>query len=144
MKIHTKYFGEMEIDPSKQIQFPKGLPGFNEEKEFVLLDMPSAPLFQVLQSVKTDYVAFITANPHALYPKYSFRLDHNTMEQLAIQSQEEVVALSIITLKDPFEQSTMNLKAPIIINSRAKLGKQFILNTDDYSSTASIKPAFSP
>lgn len=142
MKIQTKYFGEMEIDRSKQIQFANGLPGFNEETEFVLLDMPNAPLFQVLQSVKTDYVAFITANPHALYPDYSFRLDDKTKEQLDIKSEKEVVVLSIITLKQPFEKSTMNLKAPIIINSREKLGKQYILNTDEYSSTASIKPAF--
>lgn len=143
MKIATKYFGEMEIDPSKQIQFVNGLPGFNDETEFVLLDMPNAPLFQVLQSVKTDYVAFITANPHVLYPDYAFRLDGNIIEQLDIKSEEEVVTLSIITLKKPFEKSTMNLKAPIVINSREKLGKQYILNTDKYSSTASIKPALS-
>lgn len=142
MKINTKYFGKIERDCSKIIQFANGLPGFNEETEFVLLDLPDAPLFQVLQSVQTEHVAFITSNPHAIYPEYAFRLDDNTIDQLQIQSEEDVAVLAILTLKKPFENSTINLKAPLIINHRTKLGKQYILNKDTYSSTASIQPAF--
>lgn len=142
MKIQTKYFGEIEIEQSKTIRFANGLPGFNTETEFVLLDMPDAPLFQVLQSVQTDHVAFITTSPHAFYQEYAFQLDDNTIDQLQIQSEKDVAVLTILTLKKPFEKSTINLKAPIIINHRTKLGKQYILTEDIYASTASIQPAF--
>ena len=37
MKIKTAYLGEVEIDPSQILQFEHGIPGFEEEKQFVLL-----------------------------------------------------------------------------------------------------------
>jgi len=141
MRIQTKYFGEMDIEKSKVIQFPNGLPGFNDETEFILLDLPDNPLFQVLQSVKTEHIAFISANPHAIYQHYSFQLEGSILEQLHIKEEKEVIVLSIVTLKKPFDKSTLNLKAPVIINARTMLGKQYILNTDVYSSTAPINPA---
>jgi len=141
MKIQTKYFGEMDIEDSKVIQFPNGLPGFNEKTEYVLLDLPDNPLFQILQSISTDHIAFIVTNPHMIYPNYSFQLDDSILEQLHIQEEKEVIILAIVTLKKPIPESTLNLKAPIIINSSKRLGKQYILNLEEYSSTASIAPA---
>lgn len=140
MKIQTKYLGEMEIEEQKQIYFANGIPGFPDEKQFVLLDVPSNPVFQILQSVQSTYAAFFVINPFLLYKDYSFDLDDNTIETLQIKSEDEVVILSIVTLKDPFHSSTINLKAPIVINSNQMLGKQYILNQEDYPSKATIDP----
>ena len=38
MKINTKRFGEIEIDPKTKITFPGGLLGFASYKDFVLID----------------------------------------------------------------------------------------------------------
>jgi flagellar assembly factor FliW len=140
MKIQTKYLGEMEIEEQKQIYFANGIPGFPEEKQFVLLDVPSNPVFQILQSVQSIYTAFFVINPFLLYKDYSFDLDDNTIETLQIKSEDEVVILSIVTLKDPFHSSTINLKAPIVINSNQMFGKQYILNQEEYPSKATIDP----
>ncbi|MFD1038881.1 flagellar assembly protein FliW [Virgibacillus byunsanensis] len=138
MNIETKYLGEVEIDTSKCITFPNGLPGFVEETKFVLLDLPGNPLFQVLQSTQTSNTAFIVTNPYHFYQAYSFELDDAIIETLNLNDQKDVVVLAIITLRKPFDQSTINLKAPVIINANNGTGKQFILNTDDYPSKASI------
>ncbi|WP_068673076.1 flagellar assembly protein FliW [Oceanobacillus sp. Castelsardo] len=140
MKLQTKYLGEMEIEEQKQIYFANGIPGFPNEKQFVLLDVPDNPVFQILQSVESTYTAFFVINPFLLYKDYSFDLDENTIEILQINSEDEVVILSIVTLKDPFHSSTINLKAPIVINSNQMLGKQYILNQEAYPSKASIDP----
>ena len=39
----------------------------------------------------------------------------------------------ILTVRDPFEDSTANLQAPVILNMNNKLGKQYIMNTDQYT-----------
>jgi|SRR5690625_3579234 len=138
--LQTKYLGSLEIDQSKIIQFPSGIPGFIDELEFVLFDLPDNPIFQILQSVQTPELAFIVVNPYHFYKEYEFRLEKHIIEHLQIKSEQDISVLAIVTLKQPFNQSTINLKAPIIINTKVNYGKQYVLDTDKYSTKASIAP----
>lgn len=140
MNIQTKYLGEVEISTQQIIQFSFGLPGFLDEKEFVLLDIPGNPVFQFLQSVQSKDIAFVVANPYHFYKDYRFELDEPTIDALQIESEKDVIVLTIVTVKDPFNSSTINLKAPLIINQQKLLGKQYILNSDEYDSKAFIQP----
>ncbi|MBP1971168.1 flagellar assembly factor FliW [Virgibacillus natechei] len=140
MHLHTKYLGEVEIDASKIIQFPVGLPGFIDETEFALVDFPDNPIFQVLQSVKSVNTAFIVTNPYHFYHDYSFELDDSIVESLEVKSEKDVMVVTIVTLKNPFNTSTLNLKAPVIINPSSKQGKQYILNMDNIPAKAPISP----
>lgn len=141
MKIHTKYLGEVEIEDSMVIHFAGGIPGFLEETEFVLLDLPDNPVFRVLQSVKSVNMAFVVTDPYQIYRDYAFDLDDNILESLQIKNENEVVVLTTVTLKKPFNASTLNLKAPLIINSSNRQGKQYILISDDHLTKAPIVPA---
>lgn len=143
MKLRTKYLGEVEVDHDKVLQFPSGLPGFINEKQFILLEMPGNPVFQVLQSVKTSDIAFIVVNPYHFYQDYVIDLDDSLIQNLDISHEKDVIVLAIVTVKEPFDTSTLNLKAPIIINSQNQRGKQYILNTDAYPSKAAIASSVS-
>ncbi|MFD1361683.1 flagellar assembly protein FliW [Lentibacillus salinarum] len=143
MRIQTKYLGEMEVDHHKILQFPSGLPGFTNEKQFVLLDMPRNPVFQILQSADTPDIAFVVVNPYHFYQDYVVDLDDSLLVSLSISNEADVIVLAIVTVKKPFDTSTLNLKAPIIINSQNQLGKQYILNTDVYPSKAAITSSVS-
>jgi flagellar assembly factor FliW len=138
MRIQTKYLGEAEIELSQIINFAAGIPGFNDETEFILMEIPGNAGFQILQSITSAGTAFIVTNPHHIYPDYTFELDDNMLETLQIKSEKEVVVLTIVTIKKPFQKSTLNLKAPIIINPVSKRGKQYIINSDDYATKAAI------
>lgn len=135
MKLNTKYGGEVIINPDNIIHFPSGIPGFEEEKEFVLMEMSSigAVVFQVLQSTNTPALAFIVIDPYVLTNTYEFRLDDAIIERIQLDSKEDVRVRSIVTVKSPFEESTLNLKGPIIINKRKKIGRQFIIENDTYA-----------
>lgn len=130
MKITTAYLGEVEINPSEIIQFEHGLPGFEEEKEFVQLPLSGESAFQALQSVNTKDLAFIITTPYVIIPDYSFDLDESVIKALDIKSSEEVAVFVIVSLKDTLETSTVNLKAPIIVNMENKKAKQIILQED--------------
>lgn len=138
MHIQTKYLGPMEVDHDKMLQFPSGLPGFTDERQFVLLDMPGNPLFQILQSADTPDIAFVVVNPYHFYQDYVVDLDDGLLAGLGIRNEADVTVLAIVAVKKPFDTSTLNLKAPIIINSQNQHGKQYILNTDAYTSKAAI------
>lgn len=130
MKITTAYLGEVEINPSEIIQFEHGIPGFEEEKEFVQLPLSGESVFQALQSVNTKDLAFIITTPYATVDDYSFELDESVIKALDIKSNKEVAVFVIVSLKDTLETSTVNLKAPIVLNMENRKAKQIILQED--------------
>ena len=133
MKIQTAYFNEVEIDPSNILNFQHGLPGFEDEKEFILLPIEENSVFQVLQSVQTAALAFIITNPYDITTNYSFELEEATTHALQIEDEKEVAVFAIVSLKETIAKSTVNLKAPIILNTTNKKAKQVILNNEDYA-----------
>ena len=131
MKIQTAFLGEIEIDDSQTIHFEHGLPGFEDEQKFTLISLEDDAVFQVLQSINSPHVAFVTVNPF-VFTKYSFDLDESTVHSLSIASNEDIAILSIVTVKEPFSESTLNLKAPIVINMKLKKAKQTIIEKSDF------------
>jgi flagellar assembly factor FliW len=127
MLIETKSLGPVEIKEEEILLFENGLPGFPQYKKFVLLpldvDMPLA----MLQSVEEESIGFVMAFPYAFKPDYMFDLSDEDVTELQIEKPEDVITYTIVTLKDTFETSTLNLLAPVIINTTKKLGKQIVL-----------------
>lgn len=133
MKIKTAYFGEIESDPSSIITFEYGIPGFEEEKQFVLLPLEENSAFEVLQSIQTESLAFIVTTPASIVFNYSFDLDDATVHALQIKDEKEVAVLAIVSLKETLAQSTVNIKAPIVINTTNRKAKQVILNNEEFA-----------
>ncbi|GIN56173.1 flagellar assembly protein FliW [Lederbergia ruris] len=132
MNIQTKYHGEIDIQPETILTFEKGIPGFQDEKQFTLLPLPEMDAVSVLQSVTTPTLAFVIADPYSFFADYTFTLDENTVELLKIESDQDVSAFVILTVHDPFEKTTANLQAPIIVNVKTNHAKQVILNQENY------------
>ena len=132
MKIQTKYHGDIEVEQKDILHFEKGIPGFLHEKRFTLLALPDQALFTIMQSVETPELAFVLTSPFSFIDKYEFILDDNTIEQLSIFNQEDISVLTIVTIQEPFEKTTANLQAPIILNVKNNKAKQVILNDSEY------------
>lgn len=128
MKIQTKFLGKVQIDPASIIQFPQGIPAFEEEKEFVVIPLGAQSPFVTLQSVQTPSVGFMAAYPYHFKPNYAFDLEQEDLQQLQIEKSEDVLVYAILTLKDTLENSTMNLLAPVAINVKKQIGKQVVLH----------------
>ncbi|MBG9657789.1 flagellar assembly protein FliW [Cytobacillus firmus] len=132
MNIQTKYHGETEINPENIITFADGIPSFEDEKKFILLELEEDSAYFVLQSTVTPAVAFLVTSPFTFFPDYQIELSDLAIEKLKIGNKEDVAVFGILTVKEPFDQTTINLKGPVIINSKQKLGKQIVLNETDY------------
>jgi flagellar assembly factor FliW len=131
MKLQTKFEETVEVKESDLLNFEQGLPGFEEEKQFVLIPMEGTP-FSILQSVATIDLAFITADPFVFFKEYDFELARSDQEQLQIQKPADVFVQVIVTVADSFEKSTANLQAPIVINQEQNRGKQAVLTESKY------------
>ncbi|WP_172298137.1 flagellar assembly protein FliW [Bacillus sp. WMMC1349] len=132
MIIKTKYHGETNINENQIIVFESGLPGFVDEKKFVILPLSEDSPFLVLQSTEMEELAFIVTSPFIFFKDYAFDLDDSTVESLNIEASEDVEVMAILTIEDPFEKTTANLLAPIIVNRKQMLAKQVILPNSPY------------
>lgn len=133
MKIQTKYHGEIRIEDSQIVHFENGLPGFFEEKKFVILPLTEDQVYLILQSVQTPAIAFVITNPFLFFKDYEFKLDDGIVEKLGIKDVNDVQVFNILTVQDPFEKTTINLQAPIVMNVKNNHAKQVILNHDNYT-----------
>ncbi|NGP44937.1 flagellar assembly protein FliW [Bacillaceae bacterium SIJ1] len=140
MHIETKYHGTITVPEPDHLHFSGGLPGFTDERAFVLLPFGEETPYYVLQSVKTKEVAFVVTNPFLFYNDYQFKLEDHTKQALDIQSREEVAVYVVVTLRDPFNTSTVNLKAPIVINQRTRQARQTVLEYEAYQTRHPLFP----
>jgi flagellar assembly factor FliW len=135
MVLNTEHLGEIEFQKEDIIHFPKGIPGFEDEKEFIVvltgdIEFP----FSYLQSVKSNDLAFIVTDPFLFLTEYDFELSDEDADYIGITNVEQVddIAIySIVTIPEDVDQTTINISAPIVINLREKLGKQVLLKEYD-------------
>ena len=68
IEIDTR-LGRGCINADKVIHFPRGLAGFENERDFILLQIrPDAPLL-ILQSVTTPVVGLLVGDPYSFFDK---------------------------------------------------------------------------
>ncbi|WP_026679184.1 flagellar assembly protein FliW [Fictibacillus gelatini] len=140
MKLQTKFQEEIEMHENDVVTFENGIPGFEDEKKFIVLPLEDSP-FSILQSVTTKELAFVMADPFSFFKDYEFTLPDSVIEQLDIHSEEDLFIQVIITLGETLHQSTANLQAPVIMNKRNNKGKQVVLNDANYTTRHPIKMA---
>ncbi|MFA5524915.1 MAG: flagellar assembly protein FliW [Tissierellales bacterium] len=134
MKLTTKYFGEIEIDSKKVINFIDGIPGFDDQKRFIIIDSPDEEVpFKWLQSIDEPELAFIIIDPFIFKDDYEFDLPKHITEKLKIKEQKEVLVYSIVVIPEDITQMTANLLGPVIINIKEMLGKQIVLEDNRYT-----------
>lgn len=127
--IETLTWGSLEVASDQIYHFAKGIPGFDEETDFALIDKGDG-LFVHLQSLKSPDLAFLLVDPFVFYPSYEFELPEGDGEELELEAQ--VIVRCIVTLRAQVEKSTINLLAPIVLNPEKHLGKQVVLHQVGY------------
>ena len=138
MEIVTKYHGVRTYSDEDVISFKKGLPGFKELKKFIIFPLESNEIFSILHSIENLEIAMIMVSPYTIVPDYEFKIPDSYVKDLEISKPEEVLVLSTVTLSSNIKNMTTNLKAPIIINVKANLGEQLILDNDKYKIKESL------
>jgi flagellar assembly factor FliW len=142
-KVSTARFGEIEIDESKVVQFPHGIPAFDDEKEFAILPMTQdeeSP-YVFMQSLSSPELAFLMTNPFSFFSDYEFEIDDDSLENLDIKEQEDLVIYVILTLpKGKVRDMTANLMAPVVINTANMKAKQIVLDKSRYTTKHRLFP----
>ena len=130
MKVETYLFGSVEVNPETVITFPAGLVGFENAKRYMLVheDIKSGLASFTLQSIDEPNLAFQIVDPTAL--GFNYELALSDAENAMLQTPEaEDVAVMLVMFKQDGEAAGIqpNIRAPLLINTKARVGVQKIM-----------------
>lgn len=131
MIIAKTRFGEIEYDPTKTLEFPKGMIGFENLHHFIVMPKrKEGPLFWI-QSVEDPEVAFVLTDPTNFFLDYRVAPDATEREMLGIGEDDECFALAVVTVR-PSHEITLNLLAPILFAPASNRAMQVVLENSPY------------
>lgn len=133
-EIETRQFGTLTYSPEDVIHFAAGLPGFEQQQEFLLHQELAMGPFLFLQSLTDPNLSFVTLPVERLEENYELALSREDLAQLQAEelpTPDDVLCLAILQLNP--EGATANLAAPIVIFPRHRRGTQAIRQDRRYS-----------
>jgi flagellar assembly factor FliW len=126
-EIVTRQFGKIEFEEDAVLQFPSGLPGFENRTRFLLLER--APLV-FLQNLDSPDLCFFAAPIAAIQTDYELRMTDEDRQTLSLTA--DPISLAILSANESGAW-TANLLAPVVINKEARRGVQAVRTDSRYS-----------
>jgi len=116
-------------EPSIHYEFPQGLPAFERETNFRLLEPPAIHPLALLESLSTPGLRFVCIAIHWLVPSYRFELSDD--EKSNLQGDQDLKCLALVTFPEN-GSPTANLRAPVLLNPVTRRGLQSIQTDSSY------------
>ena len=135
MRVQTKFFGEVELDDNKILEFPNGIIGFEDFKKFAIIyDVADDRETKIswLQSLEEPVLALPVVDPLAIVPDYAPMIEDELLKPLGNPADEDLLFLLVMTVPSDMKKVTANMKAPVIINTKTCIGVQLIVDNADY------------
>ena len=132
MELQTNRFGAIQVEPDAVITLTQPIIGFQEFRRFILLPGPEGSGLKWLQSTESGDLAFLLIDPRTLIPDYKVKLTSQDLSELAVSDASELGVYTLLVVPGDPSKIRTNLKAPILLNPKHKLGKQIVLDKSDY------------
>ena len=138
--IRSELLGDLTVAADSVFDFPVGLFGFPECRQFVLVPAGRDGFFW-LQSLEYATLAFLLADPFQFFPGYAVELSAGDRADLRVATAAEVAILCVVTLPQTrTELPTANLQGPIALNFSARLGRQLALSESEWGVRCHLEP----
>jgi flagellar assembly factor FliW len=131
--VVTRLFGTIDIQEEQLLDFQEGLLGFSLFRRWLLIE-GKKPGTAWLQSADHGALAFMLIDPFLNFDGYTAHLGQLEIAQLDATDPSHIAVFAIVTLPSAdAPEPTANLRGPVVINVRARLGAQVIANEGPWS-----------
>jgi flagellar assembly factor FliW len=133
----TASFGLLEYAEDAVVEFPGGLPAFEDQRRFVLIERPDLAPLVFLQSLDRHDLALPAVPMAMVAPDYPLELSDEDRALLGLAGDAPVekaglLCLAVVTFKRD-EPPTVNLMAPVVVNLALRRAVQAIQTAAGYS-----------
>lgn len=131
MQIDTFLFGKIDVQAESILNFPRGLPAFENCTRFTLIHEQGnaqTPASFTLQSLDDPSVALQISDPTAYGFHYELELNDEETALLKVDDPADVAVMLVLFRRDekagPIEA---NFSAPLLINTKSRIGMQMMM-----------------
>lgn len=124
-RVIQSRIGKLSIPPDRILHFPRGIIGFENEKEFTLVKIKEDSPFLILQSMNNPRLGLLVADPYGFIQDYDVVVGEAERKLLRIENIRQVLVLVTVTIPPGSpENTTLNLTGPVVLNMQARVGLQ--------------------
>lgn len=131
MMIQTSRFGGIEVDDQRFLNFPRGLLGFPDDREYALIQTGENSAFYWMQAVHRPELAFVVCDPRMFVPDYRVVIKTEDLNHIGLTDTQGSQVFVIVNKVD--EVLTGNLQGPLVVNVATRVGKQLVLSEKRYA-----------
>jgi flagellar assembly factor FliW len=130
-------FGSCTYNESDIFVFPWGMPGFEDLRSFIIIQLETQDQIHWLQSLEDTSIALPMGDPWVFFPDYDPKMPAFAQFSLGLEKPEDFTILAIMvgTGGGP---TFMNLMAPIVLNLKSRIARQVPLETSRYTVATEI------
>jgi flagellar assembly factor FliW len=129
-RVHTGQFGELDYEEESTFLFPRGLPGFEHCRRFVLLNEPSLEPLVHMQSLEIPDLCFLALPVQTI--DHTYETEITPEDQQALGGTAMTLDLALLSVASE-GHLTANLLAPIVINLADRIAVQAVRSDLKYS-----------
>ncbi len=134
MTVETRLFGEVSVEKDKIITLPQGIIGFPDLRLFTLIfdsERENESAIMWFQSLDEPQFALPVMVPETVIEDYKPTVNEELLAPLGELTEENCYILVTVKVPSDLKEMSVNLKAPIIINTDTLLGGQLIVEDED-------------
>ena len=120
------------VRPENVFRFPEGLLGFQHIKEYVFILNDKVKPFMFMHALDGSDMCFVCVESFMICPTYQIKLPDGLVSALEIETQEDVLLLNLVTVRQKIEDISANMVSPIVINIKKRLGRQMIVENSEF------------
>lgn len=125
--------GHPETTTLPVIDFVAPMPGFPDDRRFVLVRLEDTGMLYALTSVDSAGLRFLVVPPAQFFPDYAPEIDDDALAALGVSDGDGLLVLLVVTAGDGVEDATVNLMAPIVLDQQSRRAVQLVLSRSGLS-----------
>lgn len=135
--LDTKNFGRIAYQEASEIDFPAGLPGFEDRRRFLAVQLSQTSPLVFLQNMEDPKLCFVTLPVLSVDSRYRLRLTPEDLERIGLSAYRQprigpdVMCLAVLSLRA--SGPTANLLAPVVVNVANLKAVQAVTTDSGYS-----------
>ncbi len=128
--VRSRWLGDVEVDPDCTLLFPAGLPGFEDLRLMVPVEIPAHRPLVYLQSPESAEICFVALPVYVVDPDFSLQLSDDDRATLQLPEASDpvvgadVLCLALLRRSGPTVEA--NPEAALVINLHNRIGVQCV------------------
>jgi flagellar assembly factor FliW len=144
-QCQTRYFGPLIYDETTVLEFPRGLPGFEQEHSFVAINQARTQPLVYLQSLATATLCFVALPVQLIDADYRLEMSEEDAASIGLEGGAaariggNVLCLALLSIRET--GVTANLMAPLVISLATRKTVQAVSASGRYSHQHAVEAA---